>query len=141
MVGFADQCTLEGRAKPLMFFGSEVLTIAEEAHDELADREFVRVAVFERGGQRSRQNPVGVTDSGDNPRGEVILQRKQIAAQQPVVVLGPHVGIRARIDQADVQSNRSSGRSDRSLDEIARAHLLGRQRIGRLPFRRVGFAS
>jgi hypothetical protein len=47
MSGFADQCPLERRAKPAVFFGSEVLAKTEEADHQLADRQLVRVAVFE----------------------------------------------------------------------------------------------
>ena len=105
MTGFVHQRPLERRAKPPVLFGYEGLDVAEEAHDQLAGRQRVRVAVFQRAGQRTRQHAARVADGRHDPGREIVLQREDVAAKRSVVILGPDVGARRGVDQADVEAN------------------------------------
>ena len=138
MTGFVQQRPLERRAKPPMLLGFERMNVAEEARDELAGRQRVRVAVFQRAGQRTRQHAARVADGRHDPGREIVLQREGVAAKRPVVVLGPDVGARRGIDQADVEANGVARGSHGALEEVARIEPLGRPGIGRLPFGDLG---
>ena len=130
-VGLPLQRPLEPRPETLMLIGAKRQEESVESQHQIANAQFVNVTILEHGRHRSHEHARRVAHRRDDAGREVVLHGEQrVAAERPIVVLRPDVGLRRRIEQAHAHSRRGARRAHCAVDHKTRTHRGCRHRVG-----------
>ena len=83
-----------------MLFGGPAVAVAEAAQHRLVRAQLVGTLAPERFAHGVRQDPVRVSERGDDPRDELVLQGEDVLrTERTIVCLSPEMGTGTGVDE------------------------------------------